>query len=317
MDRPDKIRPFLAQNGWEQAKLFPMAGDASARRYWRAQSGGKTAVVMDDPTGSIPAFTSIAQHLSTIGLHPPVIWAQDPQIGLLLAEDLGDTVFSRAIKQDSGLEIPLYTAAADVLIHLRAQPLPKSLQTYGPTEMAIAIQPAFDWYFRDPTEWASVQRCFEAALTRLSPQTSTLVLRDYHAENLIWQPPRVRLLDFQDAVAGHPAYDLVSLLQDARRNVSDDCAQNVLQYYLRQTCEDPTQFGAAYAIQGAQRNLRILGIFARLSRQMGKKHYVDLIPRVWSYLLENLSHPELFDLKSLLMPLLPSPRPDHLNWLKS
>jgi aminoglycoside/choline kinase family phosphotransferase len=149
-----------------------------------------------------------------------------------------------------------------------------------------------------------------------------LVLRDYHAENLIWLPERegiarVGLLDFQDAVLGHPEYDLVSMLQDARRDVPDNIVRETCQHYLARSGADPESFETAYHLLGLQRNLRILGVFARLCIQAGKPHYVDLIPRVYAHVLHNLKHPKLHHLAKAFLPALPEPTPDFLNTLRN
>jgi hypothetical protein len=148
-----------------------------------------------------------------------------------------------------------------------------------------------------------------------------LALRDFHAENLVWLPDRagvarVGLLDFQDAEAGHPAYDLVSLLKDARRDLAPGLEQEMIDRFLSRTGCDPERFAAAYAALGAQRNLRILGVFARLSMHFGKPHYVDLIPRVWAHLTASLRHPALAPLARRVADDLPEPTPDILASLK-
>ena len=149
-----------------------------------------------------------------------------------------------------------------------------------------------------------------------------MVLRDYHAENLVWLPERpgvknVGLLDFQDAISGHPAYDLVSLLQDARRDVRPELARTILQKFTETTHTDTKEFARAYAVLGALRNLRILGFFARLSVHFGKPRYVDMIPRVWRHLIDNLAHPDLVDLRDIVLDGFPSPSAAFLNALRS
>ena len=310
-----QVQALFDTCNWVQTGSAPLAGDASARRYVRSINGDASAILMIDPTGSVPSFLKMAAHLQKIGLRPPEIWAADEKAGLILMEDLGDGLLAKIVADDPDQEIPLYRAAVDVLLHLRGQPVPEDIKKYGPQEMADAISPAFEWYAAGQNG-SDASALFQEALQYLSPESDTLLLRDYHAENLIWQAPNMRLLDFQDAVAGHPAYDLVSLLQDARRCVSAECIRATTAYYLRETGDDPDTFTAACAVQAAQRNLRILGIFARLSKQ-GKKHYVDLIPRVWSYLTDNLSHPELARLRAHLMTVLPEPDTAHLNRLKA
>jgi hypothetical protein len=149
-----------------------------------------------------------------------------------------------------------------------------------------------------------------------------MVLRDYHAENILFLPDRsgtarAGLLDFQDALLGHRAYDLVSLVQDARRDVRADTAEACITHYCTATGQAETPYRASLAVLGAQRNLRILGVFARLAATRGKPHYIDLIPRVWAHLQNDLAHPLLAPVKEVLDTALPAPSPDHLTRLKS
>ena len=149
-----------------------------------------------------------------------------------------------------------------------------------------------------------------------------LALRDFHAENLIWLPERdgaarVGLLDFQDAFAGHPAYDLVSLLEDARRDVAPEVREAMVTHYIAGSGTDAAAFRTAFATSGAQRNLRILGVFARLSMHFGKPQYVALIPRVWAHLQADLADPALADLRDFLDGVLPAPDPDRLERIRS
>ncbi len=148
-----------------------------------------------------------------------------------------------------------------------------------------------------------------------------LIQRDYHSENLLWLPERqgvarVGLLDFQDAMTGHRAYDLVSLLQDARRDVPLEIETTMISHYLGQTSLDRDTFEAAYHMLGVQRNLRILGVFARLCLRDGKAHYVDFIPRVWGYIQRSMTHPALHGIRNTIMADLPEPTSDNLKRLK-
>ncbi|MEP2427182.1 MAG: phosphotransferase, partial [Tateyamaria sp.] len=163
---------------------------------------------------------------------------------------------------------------------------------------------------------------FTDLLAPLDPHAKVLIQRDYHAENLLWLPERqgaaqVGLLDFQDAVLGHPAYDLVSVMQDARRDLAPDTAPNMIRYFLDQSGHSAETFDTAYALLGAQRNLRILGVFARLCIRDGKAHYVDLIPRVWGHIQSNPSHPALAPIATLVTDTLPPPTAENLDILRS
>ena len=322
-DRMGLAEKFLSGTDWAGADTAPLAGDASNRRYLRLSCGTQTAVLMDAPPArgeDIRPFIAIAKHLLAAGLSAPRILAQDTDRGFLLLEDLGDDLFARIIPREPKIEPDLYRAATDVLIHLHRQPLPKGLATYDASMMADKAALAFEWY--GGTDHCSAAH--EAMLSALSyhADDSVLIQRDYHAENLLWLASRsgvarVGLLDFQDAMRGHPAYDLVSLLQDARRDVPPEIAADMLAYYITQAGQDEDRFSAAYHVLGAQRNLRILGVFARLCLRDGKAHYIRLIPRVWAHLMHDLDHPALADLAPLVVDGLPAPTDAYLKDLES
>lgn len=319
---------FLAAAGWAGAEAAPLAGDASARAYRRlTRDNGSTAVLMlagaDDSTGR---FLAIARHLKALGFSAPAILAEDPGAGLLLLEDLGDAVFARLVEADPAAERPLYAAAVDFLAGLHRHPAPAGLALQTPAVLAEAVAPAAEWYLGQgtprPEAAEALAAALEPALAAILPSpVPVLVHRDFHAENLIWLPERagaarVGLLDFQDALAGHPAYDLVSLLEDARRDLGPGIRAAMVARYAEQAGRDPEALAAALAILGAQRNLRILGIFARLSLAAGKPRYVALIPRVWGHLQDDLAHPALGALAEIVARTLPAPTPGLLSDLR-
>ena len=329
-DRIALAKSFLNQTSWANVRRAPLAGDASNRRYERLldPDTGKTAVLMDaspDRGEDVRPFVRIARHLRTLGLSAPNILAKDVANGFLLIEDLGDALFARAIPENPELETDFYTAATDVLLALHQAPVP-DLKPYDPDLMADLAALAFGKYRRGiagNTEGEDEFReLFRHILSGISPFNPVLIQRDYHAENLLWLPERhdvarVGLLDFQDAMSGHPAYDLVSLLQDARRDVPERIEQEMIGYYLDQSGIDQVAFRSAYAVLGAQRNLRILGVFARLGQEYGKPHYIDLIPRVWSHLMRDLDHPSLASVAPMLKQYLPVPSAANLQRLKT
>ncbi|MGC1505504.1 MAG: phosphotransferase [Sulfitobacter sp.] len=325
-DRTAETERFLKSAGWGKAEGRPVAGDASARRYLRLfQTGGATAILMDaapDTGEDVRPFVAIADHLRAVGLSAPAIFHQDVDAGFLLIEDFGDALFADLIVEDPTREILLYRAATDVLIHLRSATNP-DLPVCDATWLTYMIAPLFEWYAQDVDGATQTEFNirFQSFAARAVNGDQTLILRDYHAQNLLLLPDRagvqqVGLLDFQDALIGPSAYDLVSILQDARRDVSEDVETEIISYVLAQSGDDPTLFRTSYAILGLQRNLRILGIFARLCLRDGKAHYVDMIPRVWGYVQRNLGHPDLAELSVLLAPLIPEPTPSFLERLK-
>lgn len=322
-DRDDLLEAFLAETGWAAAERAPLAGDASQRRYLRLSTGpgGQGCVLMDDPTGSTSAFVQIARHLRAAGLSAPAIIAAAEGNGFLLMEDLGDCVFARVIETDPGCEARLYDAALDVLVRLHDVPLTGGLVPFTPELMARQASLVFSSYIDRPEQKASFAAELETVLRRNLSDPVTLILRDFHAENLIWLPERpglqkVGLLDFQDAMAGPVGYDLVSLIHDARRDVPRDLADRLVARFTAEAGLEPEQFAATRAVLCAQRNLRILGVFARLSRQHGKTGYIDLMPRVWAHLMQAVQHRVMRPLAPFADEL-PPPTPDHLQRLRT
>jgi len=324
-DRAALAQAFVAGVGWGDAALLPLAGDASARRYFRLTRTDTSAVLMDAPPGqgdSPASFVIIAHHLLGLGLSAPQILAQDLAHGFLLLEDLGDGLFARLIPDDRSIEAALYAAATDVLVHLQRHPAPCGLPDLSPDDWAEAATLALTCYRFAITDTHADPGAFIATLTALlarhADQPRVLILRDYHAENLLWLPSReglrrVGLLDFQLGQMGQPGYDLVSLLQDARRDVPAPVEAAMTHRFITATGTSETGFTSAYAVLGAQRALRILGVFARLGVSCGKPGYLRLIPRVWGQLQRNLAHPALAPLAAICQDLLPAPTPARLE----
>lgn len=318
-DRKSLSASFLAAHGWGDARRHFLAGDASDRSYERLTRGTESAVLMDAPPGKgdDPAqFVSIAAYLTSIGLSPPAILAQDLSLGFLLIEDLGDALFARVLDGDPSRETVLYRAATDVLVHLHAHPAPLGLPDFSAQNWATAAAFALDWYAFAATgtrpESAAFITCLTDTLLRHADGPRVMILRDYHAENLLLLPGRhgvaaVGLLDFQLAQMGQPGYDLVSLVQDARRDVSPAVASDMLKHFATFTGRDLALFQTSCAVLGAQRALRILGVFARLCLVGGKPAYLRLMPRVWAQLQTNLAHPALADLRLICGRILPPP----------
>jgi hypothetical protein len=275
----------------------------------------------------IRPFVAVGGLLRRAGLSAPVIHAADLQRGLMLIEDLGNDVFGTALAQGQS-QAELWRAATDTLIGMRriavdaAEPLPVApgaaphvLPDYDRRALSIETELVVDWYwpalYGRPISDAA-RSDFLAAwapiLDRLVALPRGLVLRDYHSPNLMWLPARtglarVGILDFQDALAGPWAYDLVSLLQDARLDVPATLEAELLAHYLDTMAAtepgfDRAAFRFAYAALGAQRNTKILGIFARLARRDGKLGYLQHVPRIWGYLARSLAHPDLAPLSA-------------------
>lgn len=295
-----ELRGFLVREGWGNARIEPIPGDASARRYWRVADNERRAIVMDAPSPDedVRPFMAMALYLEQEGVPAPSILGADEQRGLLLLSDLGDRRMREAVETDAALERPVYEAAVDLLVRLRGSP-PADVPAYDDAVLHREADLFVDWWApaagvaADRRGWTAA---WAGVFVKLSAPSVT-VLRDYHSENIMLTQAEefsggLALLDFQDALVGHPAYDLVSLLQDARRDVPRELEAAMLDRYRAATGEGEA-FDAAYALLGAQRNAKILGIFARLSRRDGKHRYLAMMPRVWGHLRRDLAHPLL------------------------
>lgn len=294
---PPGAPAFLDALGWGTATVSPLAGDASFRRYFRIVDGDRSAVLMDapPPQEDTRPFVAMARWLEERGFLAPAILGLDEVQGLVLLSDLGD-VRLRETADAEGDELALYGSAIDLLVDLAKHPA-GPLQPYDRAVMQREAALFVEWYC--PTvgiapDAAGYIAAWDAVLDHALAAEPVTVLRDYHAENLmlVGDARQLGLLDFQDALAGHPAYDLVSLLQDARRDVDPSVEQAMLVRY-RAATGGGDDFLRAYHVLGAQRNAKILGIFARLWKRDGKPRYAALCPRVWAYLDRDLSEPVL------------------------
>jgi hypothetical protein len=297
---------FLAEHGWGGAEIRPLAGDASFRRYFRIhRAGGETAILMDAPPEheDVGPFLTVAGHLLDRGFLPPRPLAIDREKGLLLLEDFGDDRVGPLIQREPQRELEIYQSAVDILARLGAQPAPPDLPPYDDSALGREVLLFTEWYVPalelevDETGFLSAWRKVWGDVLRVSGEYPVMVLRDYHVDNLMVLPGRseLGLLDFQDALAGHAAYDLVSLLQGSGRcDVPPELEEAMIERYCdRANVADRALFRAHYEILGAQRNTKIIGIFTRLWKRDGKAFYPTMHPRIWNYLERNLAHPAL------------------------
>lgn len=306
MTPPPGALEFLSRSGWRDARIEPLAGDASFRRYFRVTDGHRRAVLMDAPPPHEDPrpFIAIARHLTSLGFSPPQILAEDAVAGLVLIEDFGDDRMRERVDAQPELEHRVYTSAVELLAALHQYPHVNAAQ-YSRSELQREVGLFDEWYCAAvglTVDTRGYRDAWDAAFDRIGDVPPVTVLRDYHAENIMLRDgqtghARLGLLDFQDALVGHPAYDLVSLLQDARRDVSPDIEAAMIAHY-KALATPPPSFDAAYAILGAQRNAKILGIFTRLWKRDGKPRYLALLPRVWCYLERDLENPELDRVKA-------------------
>jgi aminoglycoside/choline kinase family phosphotransferase len=301
---PESASEFLAASGWGGAKILPLAGDASFRRYFRVVDESRSAVLMDAPPGheDVGPFLNVAFCLLERGFSAPRPLAIDRAQGLLLLEDFGDDRVGPLLGREPGRERAIYERAVDILARLGSRPAPDDLPAYDDAVMTREAALFPEYYVPalgfavDEAGFAQAWREVWGEVLNEVARHPVLVLRDYHADNLMVLPDKddLGLLDFQDALAGHRAYDLVSLLQDARRDVDPALEEAMIERYAAAAgIADIGRFRADYEILGAQRNTKILGIFTRLWKRDGKPHYLPLQPRVWSCLERNLVHPAL------------------------
>ena len=299
---PDTAPAFLARHGWGGARIAPLAGDASFRRYFRVHADdGSTAVLMDAPPEKEDSrpFLAIGRQLHDMGFSAPQALATELDIGLVLLEDFGDDRVGPVLVREPGRERAVYEAAVDILAALHQLPA-GPVPPYAEPELLREARLFPDWYLpaMNITEASGYDAAWAPLWAAVRAEPPVLVLRDYHADNLmIIDRPGLRglgLLDYQDALAGHPAYDLASLLQDIRRTVSPALEAAMIDRYLAaRPGVDGAAFRTAYAILAAQRNIKILGVFTRLYVRDGKAGYPAFHPRLWELVTRNLADPAL------------------------
>ncbi|MEO1038772.1 MAG: phosphotransferase [Pseudomonadota bacterium] len=290
-----------------EAPLAPVGADETERATLGYNALARLA------GNNVTAFAGLSEALVERGFSAPRILAGDIEAGLLLIEDLGEALFARELAAGRAHEGSLYAAAVDALAALYRCSFPERFEYAGDSWLVHAYDQAakraeaglfVDWYAPerggaklDDAARSSFDAIWTGSLGALDAHAPGLALRDYHAENLIWLPDRepmarVGLLDFQDALFAHPAYDLVSLIEDARRDVSSELAEPLKDRFFKAALlSDRAAFQAAYAVAGAQRNAKILGIFVRLAKRDGKSRYLQLLGRVARHFVHNLAHP--------------------------
>ncbi len=306
---------FVQAAGWGAAEVEFLAGDASARRYFRLKRDSETAVLMDADPPTLAPYLAMTDWLAARSFDVPKIVAADDEAGLALIEDFGDAQIARVIEADPAQAGPLYERIAALLARLAGHPPAPGVKRLDGAEMALQVGMFADWYPEavgaDADAKAAadaiapvIARLHHALCSDLPPVTG---LRDFHAENIILTPDnRLGLLDFQDAVAVHPAYDLASVLHDARRAIPEDVEQAAIVRFLADTGFEEDRFRAAFALLSVQRNLRIMGIFTRLCISEGKPRYLAFMPHVWSLITRALAAPELNEL-AVLVARIPPP----------
>lgn len=314
----------FSQKEIDNCNIVKIAGDASFRSYYRILIEGKSFILMFAPPSyeDILPFIKVDEWLVKNGFSAPKIFAIDKINGFILLEDFGDNTYGKflAMQQllDSGIslseiELELYKDACDCLIELQKVDILQDLPVYDENILIREVLLFTDWYLKlkniviNEDEIVLYKKLWLELFSKLDKKNQVVVLRDYHADNLMILSGRngfrkVGLLDFQDALIGSSAYDLVSLLEDARRDLNEENSQKLFDYYLEKSKCDKYSFVNDYEILSLQRNIKIIGIFARLSLRDEKHHYLALLPRVLNFVKLRISsdNPIFTDISNLL-----------------
>ncbi len=313
--RDTQIESFLRNSSLKDFTRDKIPADASFRKYERISSEGKKYILMDAPPEKedVKPFIKIGDILISFGFYAPKIIARSIPEGLLLLEDFGNEKFNSVISASPEREEELYTKATDILVNLYQKTSAQKLDVpeYSKIKLLEEANLFINWYlplFKNFSEndIAKIKPEYEDLINKLSNglnyPNDCLVLRDYHADNLmiLENNKTLGLLDFQDALTGNTAYDLVSLLEDARRDVPADIQTKMINHYIKKNNFEKGKFLNDYYSLGAQRNLKILGIFARLKVRDGKDNYLKFIPRVKAYLIKDLEYRSLSPLKNFI-----------------
>ena len=316
-DRLTLLNDFLKQNGWDDGNRRLLAADASFRHYDRLTRLDESRVLMDapPPMENVRPFLKVARHLEKLGYSAPHVYAADEENGFVLLEDFGDATYTRLLKKGED-ERALYTLATDLLIDLHKldeeTAVPEDLPPYDDDALLREAMLFPDWFmpaaFGHETDKAAADEyalLWQEVFPLVQKMPKTIVLRDYHVDNLMILDGKTGLqacglLDFQDALAGAVTYDIMSLLEDARRDIDAGLLNAMRDRYIAGmggALPDRDDFLASWAVWAAQRHVKVLGIFVRLCVRDGKPRYLQHLPRLWRLLERALEHPALGKLK--------------------
>ncbi len=311
MDTREKaLQDFLTQNGWGNAERVLLAHDASFRHYDRLTQNGQTMILMDAPKPENPEqFVIVDEMLAQAGGRVPHVYATDYENGFVLLEDFGDDTFTRLI-QKGAAEKPLYQMANQALIQVQkniSADLSK-LPTYDMEKMLFEVSLLPLWFIKyvvgtdlSEADLSEFNQIWEKIIQKIQQVPKTIVLLDYHVDNLmITTDKECGLLDFQDARLGPAPYDLISLVEDARRPVPEDIRTELIQDYLNAFPQYREIYAQTAPLIAAQRHTKVIGIFVRLCVRDGKERYLKHIPFVWTLLEKHLSHPDMLPFKEWL-----------------
>jgi aminoglycoside/choline kinase family phosphotransferase len=311
------VNKFLERNNINNFNYKKIAGDASFRSYYRVFLEGQTYILMHAPKPyeNVEPFIEIAKILKEFNLNSPKIIAQDIENGLLLLQDFGDNTFSKYLVKNPSTELQLYQNAIDCLIKIHkidCKNLP--IKKYNIATLYREVALFINWYLPYKNHKISLSeiKFYKSSwidlFDKLSKQEGVLVLRDYHADNLMIlgreeNSSNVGLLDFQDALIGSHAYDIVSLLEDARRDIDSKNSQKLFDYFVSKSNYCEQELKIDFEIISLQRNIKILGIFARLFMRDNKQQYLNYLPRVEDFVKKRILQTQLInqDFKNFLL----------------
>lgn len=318
---PPQIATFLAQHGHADARLDTLPSDASPRSYHRLIGAGR--LLMEDRTDPVgfATFLRLAQHLTGLGLSAPQVFGADPTTGFALIEDFGTATYGTLLQAGHD-ETELYELAIDALVHLHTHPQATAVTVpaYDMEQFLQEISIFSEWFVPAIAPNVDIKRfdtAFRAlwckALAPVEDAPKSLVLLDFHIDNLMLLEGRAGvkacgLLDFQDGVLGAAEYDLMSLLQDARRDLADGLERDMLKRYLAAippSCGSPDEIMKRYNLLAAQRHTRIAGVFLRLNKRDGKRGYLQFMPRVLRQMQTALINADLSEIAELIDTNLP------------
>ena len=294
-------RDFVADNGWIDATLVPLPQDASFRHYYRLVDGPRTAMVMDAPPDKEPLapFVAVTRHLQSIGARVPQILASDYENGFLMLEDLGDDTFTRLLEAGMS-EAALYERAEQALYTIQQPPPPRHLPPFDFNTLYTEAELMVDWYyparFGSPlsdTARAAYRAHWQACFAALPALPDVFVHRDFHVDNLLLTGEECAMLDYQDARTGSPAYDVISLIEDERRDVDPVIVRDLAARFCRIRELDEEAFAAHLAFWSVHRHNKNIGIFMRLWKRDDKPDYLRHLPRMFRMLHRRLKHPLL------------------------
>ena len=320
VSRINQINDFLKSNKIETKNLIPIKNDASFRKYFRVDK----KILMDaDPNlgEDVSSFININHLLTDFRLNVPEIYSIDKENGFLLLEDLGENIFSKILNSKN--EEQLYKQAIEVLAEIYKKNLEEFsnfsfLEKYSIEKLQDESQLFIEWYLKKyldiditDTDIQDFKEIISKIFNALNTNFEKLVLRDYHVDNLILQNSKsglkkVGILDFQDAVIGSSSYDLISIVEDVRRPISNDLKNKLIKYFIDLTGYEVNQLEKELAFYSVQRNLKILGIFSRLNLRDNKPRYMLYNDNAWKYIESNLDNPTMINLKIWLRKILPN-----------